>query len=57
LGTRAQEILGQPGTVFYTEQDIVAGLAGHEMATAAQTGRFETEDGASARTQAISGRR
>jgi rsbT co-antagonist protein RsbR len=42
-GYTAQEILGQPVTVFYTEQDIVAGLAGHEMATAAQTGRFETE--------------
>jgi rsbT co-antagonist protein RsbR len=42
-GYRAEEIVGRPVTVFYTEEDVLARLVDREFAAAAQEGRFETE--------------
>ncbi|MBG0812614.1 PAS domain S-box protein [Planomonospora sp. ID82291] len=42
-GYTAEEVLGQPISMFHTEEDRDAGLAGHALAAALETGRFETE--------------
>ncbi len=42
-GYTAQEAIGQPVSVFYTEEDQKAGLIQRELEMASQTGRFETE--------------
>lgn len=42
-GFTAEEIIGQPVSVFYTEQDRTAGLAERELAEARDTGRAEVE--------------
>lgn len=42
-GFRAQEIIGQPVSVFYTPEDQEAGLADRELQIAADTGRFVAE--------------
>jgi rsbT co-antagonist protein RsbR len=39
----ADEIIGQPVTTFYTEEDVNNGLVDTELKTAAETGRYETE--------------
>jgi rsbT co-antagonist protein RsbR len=38
-----EEVLGHHVSMFYTEEDVRAGLADREMATAVREGRFETE--------------
>jgi rsbT co-antagonist protein RsbR len=42
-GYTAQEIIGQPVSVFYTNEDQAAGLAERELQMATDTGRFEVE--------------
>ncbi|MHA6296902.1 hybrid sensor histidine kinase/response regulator [Devosia sp. CAU 1758] len=42
-GYRADEIIGQHFSVFYTDEDRAAGLPQRALATAARTGRFESE--------------
>jgi PAS domain S-box-containing protein len=42
-GYSAAEAIGQPVTIFYTPEDVKAGLAQREMETAERTGRFEYE--------------
>jgi PAS domain S-box-containing protein len=42
-GYRADEIIGQHFSRFYTEEDRVAGIPQSALATAAATGRFEAE--------------
>ncbi|HCU96179.1 MAG TPA: PAS domain S-box protein [Actinobacteria bacterium] len=42
-GYTAQEIIGQPVSVFYTAEDQAAGLAQRELDMAGDTGRFEVE--------------
>lgn len=42
-GYTAQEIIGQPVSVFYTAEDQAAGLAQRELQMATDTGRFEVE--------------
>jgi PAS domain S-box-containing protein len=42
-GYQADEIIGRPVTLFYTEEDQRAGLPKQEMAAAAQQGRLESE--------------
>jgi PAS domain S-box-containing protein len=39
----AEEIIGKPVTVFYTEEDIRDGRVDIELQTAAEAGRYETE--------------
>jgi PAS domain S-box-containing protein len=39
----AADVLGHHVSMFYTEEDRSAGLAGREMAAAARDGRYETE--------------
>jgi PAS domain S-box-containing protein len=39
----AEEIIGRPVNVFYPESDVASGLIEKELATAAETGRYETE--------------
>ena len=39
----AAEVIGHHVSMFYTDEDIQAGLAEQEMAVAAREGRFETE--------------
>jgi rsbT co-antagonist protein RsbR len=39
----AEEAIGKPVTLFYTEEDIVEGKADAELRAAAETGRYETE--------------
>src|SRR4051794_13571565 len=39
----AEEIIGQPVTVFYTEEDIAGGQVDRELRTATAGGRYETE--------------
>ena len=38
-----EEVLGHHVSMFYTEEDVRAGLADREMATTVREGRFETE--------------
>ena len=40
---RSEEILGQPFSLFYTDQDRVAGRPQRALETAAREGRFESE--------------
>ncbi|TCK72771.1 sigma 54-interacting transcriptional regulator [Acidipila rosea] len=42
-GYRAEEILGKHFSTFYTQEDIDCDKAAHELAVAAQEGRFEDE--------------
>jgi PAS domain S-box-containing protein len=42
-GYTAQEVIGQPVSIFYTDEDQAAGLAQQELETARDTGRFELE--------------
>lgn len=42
-GYTAQEAIGQPVSIFYTDDDQAAGLARQELETAANSGRFELE--------------
>jgi rsbT co-antagonist protein RsbR len=42
-GYTAQEVIGQPVSIFYTDEDQAAGLARQELETARDTGRFELE--------------
>ena len=42
-GYTAQEAIGQPVSIFYTDEDQAAGLAQQELETARNTGRFELE--------------
>jgi rsbT co-antagonist protein RsbR len=42
-GYRAEEVIGRPFTIFYTEEDQKSGLGLKELKTAAETGRFELE--------------
>ncbi|HEX4573039.1 MAG TPA: PAS domain S-box protein [Dongiaceae bacterium] len=42
-GYRPEEILGQPYSRFYSEEDRVAGIPARALATAAETGRYEAE--------------
>ncbi|MFC4061251.1 PAS domain S-box protein [Planomonospora corallina] len=42
-GYTAEEVLGRPISVFHTEEDRAAGLAERALATARESGRFETE--------------
>jgi rsbT co-antagonist protein RsbR len=42
-GYTAEEIIGQPASVFYTEQDARAGTLGREMDAAVRVGRVENE--------------
>jgi PAS domain S-box-containing protein len=42
-GYHAAEVIGQPVTVFYAEEDAHSGLAEQELAVAARDGRLETE--------------
>ncbi|HTX01324.1 MAG TPA: PAS domain S-box protein [Acidimicrobiales bacterium] len=42
-GYRADEVIGQPVSMFYTEEDRAAGVADEELATARTAGRFERE--------------
>jgi PAS domain S-box-containing protein len=42
-GYRADEVVGQPVSIFYTEEDRSAGLLDQELRTARETGRFEYE--------------
>lgn len=42
-GYTAEEVVGRPVSMFYTEEDQAVGLAQRELATARETGRFETE--------------
>jgi len=39
----AEEAIGKPITLFYTDEDIVEGKADAELRAAAETGRYETE--------------
>jgi PAS domain S-box-containing protein len=43
LGYSAHEVLDQPVSKFYAEQDRAAGLPEHELAAARKSGRFEFE--------------
>ncbi len=54
-GYEAREIIGQHFSRFYEEHEIRAGKCEMELEVAAREGRFEDEDGASARTAAGSG--
>jgi rsbT co-antagonist protein RsbR len=42
-GYTAEEAIGQPVTIFYTEEDLAAGGLETELRTAADEGRYETE--------------
>ena len=42
-GYSASEIVGKPFSVFYTPEDRAAGLPGKALATARETGRFNSE--------------
>jgi len=42
-GYTAEEAIGQPVTLFYTEEDRIAGLAEREMRAARESGRVELE--------------
>jgi PAS domain S-box-containing protein len=42
-GYTAQEAIGQPVSIFYTDDDQAAGLARQELETARNSGRFELE--------------
>jgi PAS domain S-box-containing protein len=42
-GYTADEVLGRPASIFYTDEDLAAGLAGKELAVARDTGRYEEE--------------
>jgi PAS domain S-box-containing protein len=42
-GYSADEVLGRPAAIFYTEEDQAAGLANRGLAAARETGRFEFE--------------
>ena len=42
-GYAADEVLGQPVTIFYTQEDLDAGRFDIELRAAAQEGRYETE--------------
>jgi PAS domain S-box-containing protein len=42
-GYTADEVIGRPVTIFYTDEDRTSGLMQHELATAAAEGRFEFE--------------
>jgi rsbT co-antagonist protein RsbR len=42
-GYPREEAIGQPVTVFYTEDDVASGQAENELRTAARTGRYESE--------------
>ena len=42
-GYTADEVLGQPVTIFYTQDDLDAGRFDMELRTAAQEGRYEAE--------------
>lgn len=42
-GYRAEEIVGQPGTLLYTQEEIESGKPEHELSIAATEGRFEHE--------------
>jgi PAS domain S-box-containing protein len=44
LGYTAEEIVGKPGALFFTEEDRRGGLAGRELRTAAETGRATDEN-------------
>jgi PAS domain S-box-containing protein len=43
MGYSAAAVLGQPASMFHTDDDRAAGLAEHELATARESGRFEFE--------------
>src|SRR4051794_3718008 len=42
-GYRAEEVLGKPVSIFYTEEDRASALVDRELRTARDTGRFEFE--------------
>ncbi len=42
-GYTADEVLGKPASIFYTGEDLAAGLAARELAVARDTGRYEEE--------------
>jgi PAS domain S-box-containing protein len=42
-GYLADEIIGQPFVRFFTQEDRAAGMPQHALATAATTGRYESE--------------
>jgi rsbT co-antagonist protein RsbR len=42
-GYRAEEVLGKPVSIFYTDEDRASGLVDRELRTARETGRFEFE--------------
>jgi PAS domain S-box-containing protein len=43
VGYRAEEVLGQPVSMFYTDEDRAADAVSRELQTARETGRFEFE--------------
>jgi two-component system, NarL family, sensor histidine kinase DevS len=43
MGYSAAEVVDQPVSMFYTEEDRAAGLAERELAAASESGRFEFE--------------
>lgn len=42
-GYKADEVIGKHVSIFYTDEDAKSGLAGRELETARDTGRFEFE--------------
>ena len=44
LGYRADEVLGRPGSLFYTEEDLRAGLFERELKTAVREGQATDEN-------------
>ncbi len=42
-GYSADEVVGQSVRMFYTEEDLAAGRLDHELRTAVESGRYETE--------------